>query len=133
MGDYFKHWLEMGEKIKNQPKIFNVNWFRTDSSGNFLWPGYGDNLRVLEWIIGRCKGSIDASRTPIGFVPYEKDIDTDGLDLKPGNLTSLLEIDNEQWLKEAEEIRQFYSKFESKFPVELNFELENLINRLKAN
>ena len=61
MGDYFKHWLEMGKKIKNQPKIFNVNWFRTDSSGNFLWPGYGDNLRVLEWIIGRCKGSIDAS------------------------------------------------------------------------
>jgi phosphoenolpyruvate carboxykinase (GTP) len=133
MGEYFKHWLEMGKKIKNQPKIFNVNWFRTDSSGNFLWPGYGDNLRVLEWIIDRCKGSIDASSTPIGFVPFEKDIDTDGLDLKPGNLTSLLEIDNEQWLKETEEIRQFYSKFESKFPVELNFELENLISRLKAN
>ena len=79
MGDYWQHWLEMGEKLgDNAPKIFNVNWFRTDDEGNFMWPGFGDNLRVLEWILKRCDGEVDAEETPIGYVPNAEDINLEG-------------------------------------------------------
>ena len=82
MGDYFKHWLDMGEKLGDKaPKIFNVNWFRTDKNGKFIWPGFGDNLRVLEWIINRCDNKVSAIETPIGFLPDKKDINMEGLDL----------------------------------------------------
>lgn len=129
MGDYFGHWLEMG-KIKDAPKIFNVNWFRTDENGKFLWPGFGDNLRVLDWIIDRCEDKAEADDTPIGFVPRPQDINLDGLDMTRESLNELLEIDNEQWKKETELIEEHYAKFD-RLPQALRKELENLKNRLK--
>lgn len=129
MGDYFGHWLEMG-KIKDAPKIFNVNWFRTDENGKFLWPGFGDNLRVLDWIIDRCEDKAEADDTPIGFVPRPQDINLDGLDMTRESLNELLEIDNEQWKNETELIEEHYAKFD-RLPQALRKELENLKNRLK--
>ena len=111
MGDYFAHWLEMG-KIKDAPKIFNVNWFRTDEDGKFLWPGFGDNLRVLDWIIDRCEDNAPADDTPIGYVPRPQDINLEGLDLSTDSLNELLEIDREQWRKETELIEEHYAKFD---------------------
>jgi phosphoenolpyruvate carboxykinase (GTP) len=133
MADYFKHWLDIGKKITNQPKIFHVNWFKTGSSGRFLWPGYGDNLRVLEWIVARSKEKIDAVKTPIGYIPHKKDIDLTGLDLDGNDLEKLLEIKNDEWLKEAQDIKDFYSKFGGKIPEELQFEFNSLIERLSGS
>lgn len=127
MGDYFKHWIEMGEKLGDKaPKIFNVNWFRLDDQGHFIWPGFGDNLRVLEWIIDRCEGKADAVETPIGFVPKAEDIDLDGLDFSLDTLKSILEVKKDQWVKEADGIEEFYTKFGDKLPAELKAELANL-------
>ena len=117
-------------KIKDAPKIFNVNWFRTDENGKFLWPGFGDNLRVLDWIIDRCEDKAEAVDTPIGFVPRPQDINLDGLDMTRESLNELLEIDNEQWKKETELIEEHYAKFD-RLPQALRKELENLKNRLK--
>ena len=119
----------MGEKIPNPPKIFNVNWFRTDDDGNFLWPGFGDNLRVLEWILKRCEGKVDAKETAIGYVPYAEDINLEGLDFSVDTLKSILAVDKDQWTKEAEGIEEFYKKFGDKLPQELRDQL----NTLKAN
>ena len=132
MGDYFKHWLEMGEKLGDKaPKIFNVNWFRTDDEGNFIWPGFGDNMRVLNWIIDRCEGKVDAKETAIGYVPYAEDIDLTDLDFDMETLKSILEVDKEVWTKEAEEIEEHYKKFGDKLPCALREQLENLKNGLK--
>ena len=90
MADYFTHWLEMGKNMKNAPKIFHVNWFKTDENGKFLWPGYGDNLRVLEWIIDRSNGSTNAVQSPIGYLPNKKDLDLTGLELEKALLRSFL-------------------------------------------
>lgn len=129
MGDYFAHWLEMG-KIKDAPKIFNVNWFRTDEDGKFLWPGFGDNLRVLDWIIDRCEDNAPADDTPIGYVPRPQDINLEGLDLSTDSLNELLEIDREQWRKETELIEEHYAKFD-RLPEALKKELDDLKVRLK--
>ena len=129
MGDYFAHWLEMG-KIKDAPKIFNVNWFRTDEDGKFLWPGFGDNLRVLDWIIDRCEDNALADDTPIGYVPRPQDINLEGLDLSTDSLNELLEIDREQWRKETELIEEHYAKFD-RLPEALKKELDDLKVRLK--
>ena len=130
MGDYFAHWLEMGEKLGDKaPKIFNVNWFRTDDEGNFVWPGFGDNMRVLNWIIDRCEGKATATETAIGYVPQPEDIDLTDLDMDIETLKSILKVDKEVWLKEAEEIEEHYKKFGDKLPVQLREQLENL----KAN
>jgi len=132
MGDYFKHWIEMGKKLGDKaPKIFNVNWFRLDAEGHFIWPGFGDNLRVLEWIINRCEGKADAVETPIGFVPKAEDINLEGLDFSIDTLKSILEIKNDQWIKEAEGIEEFYKKFGTKLPKELHEQLDTLKNNLK--
>ncbi len=120
MGDYFAHWIEMGKKAKNPPKIFNVNWFRQDENGEFLWPGFGDNMRVLEWILGRCDDAVDAQETAIGYVPYAKDIDLDGLDYSRETLESILYVDKARWSAEADEIAQFYKQFGDKLPKELS-------------
>ena len=120
MGDYFNHWIEMGKKIKNQPKIFNVNWFRTDDEGNFIWPGFGDNMRVLDWIIDRCEDKVGAVETPIGYVPNAEDINIEELDL--------LTIDKDSWKKEAEGIEAFYGEL-TRVPSELYAQLDSL----KAN
>ncbi len=132
MADYFGHWLEMGEKLGDKaPKIFNVNWFRTDDDGNFIWPGFGDNMRVLMWILGRCDGSANAVETPIGYEPTEEDIELAGLDITKETLKDLLSVDKELWKTEAEGIREFYKKFGEKLPKELAKELETLEENLK--
>lgn len=130
MGDYFQHWIDMGKKIKVQPKIFNVNWFRTDSEGHFIWPGFGDNMRVLDWILKRCEETVDADETAIGYVPKPEDINLDGCGVDKETLKGLLNVDTETWKKEAEGIKEFYKKFGDKLPKELNDELAALESRL---
>lgn len=132
MGDYWQHWLDMGKKLGDKaPKIFNVNWFRTDDEGHFIWPGFGDNLRVLEWIINRCEGKVDAKETAIGYVPNADDINLEGLDFSKEQLEGILEVDNELWASEISGIEEFYAKFGDKLPKELNDELNTLKNNLK--
>ena len=131
MGDYFKHWFEMGEVLGDKaPKIFNVNWFRLDEDGNFIWPGFGDNFRVLEWIIKRCEGKVDADETAIGYVPKAEDINLEGLDFSIDTLRDILAVDNDLWSKEAEGIEEFYKKFGDKLPKELADQLASLKERL---
>ena len=127
MADYFAHWLEMGRKLGDKaPKIFNVNWFRTDDEGNFIWPGFGDNMRVLNWIIDRCEGKADATETAIGYVPKPEDIDLTDLDMDMDTLKGILTVDKEVWEKEAAEIEEHYKKFGDKLPAELRRQLDNL-------
>ena len=111
MADYFAHWIDMGKKIANKPRIFNVNWFRTDDEGNFIWPGFGDNLRVLEWILKRCKGEVEAKEVAIGYVPFAKDINIDGLDIDEKVIEDLLTVDTATWLEEVKGIKEFYAQF----------------------
>ena len=133
MADYWAHWLDMGQKLGDKaPKIFNVNWFRTDDEGHFIWPGFGDNLRVLEWILKRCEGKADAVETAIGYVPHAEDINLEGLeDFDLATLKSILEVDKELWSSEAEGIAEFYQKFGDRLPEELKNQLEGLKARLK--
>ncbi len=131
MGDYFQHWIDMGKKTDKLPKIFNVNWFRTDDEGNFIWPGFGDNLRVLDWIIGRCEGTADAVETPIGFVPKAEDINLEGLNLTIDQLRGILEVDRGLWTEEAKGIHEFYAKFGDHLPQELRDELATLEKNLQ--
>ena len=130
MGDYFRHWLDMGKKLGDKaPKIFNVNWFRTDDEGNFIWPGYGDNMRVLNWIIERCEGTADAVETAIGYLPKPEDIDLQDLDMDIETLKDILAVEKDVWEKEASEIEEHYKKFGDRLPAELKEQLEIL----KAN
>ena len=132
MGDYWQHWLDMGEKLGDKaPKIFNVNWFRTDDEGHFIWPGFGDNLRVLEWIIKRCEGKADAVETPIGFVPKAEDINLEGLDFDLDTLKGILQVDPSLWAGELDGIKEFYAQFGDKLPARLQEELDGLSARLK--
>jgi phosphoenolpyruvate carboxykinase (GTP) len=132
MGDYFQHWLNMGKKIPNAPKIFHVNWFRTDAEGHFIWPGFGDNMRVLLWILDRCDGKVDAVETPIGFVPKAEDINIEGLeDVTIDTIRELLTVDAESWLEDVENIKAFYKQVGDRVPSELYDELANLEANLK--
>ena len=130
MGDYFKHWIEMGKKMTNPPKIFHVNWFRTNQEGEFIWPGFGENFRVLEWILKRCESEIEAEEGPIGYLPKAEDINLEGLNISKNTLKSLLTIDMDSWLEEAKGIEEFYTKFGEKLPEELKGELNTLKNNL---
>ena len=130
MGDYFAHWIEMGDKIANAPKIFNVNWFRTDDEGKFIWPGFGDNMRVLEWILARCEDKVDAVETPIGYVPNAEDINIEGLaDIDLDTIKGLLNVDKDMWMKEAEGIEGFYGEL-TRVPQELKDQLASLKAKL---
>ena len=132
-GDYFRHWLEMGKRIPNPPKIFHVNWFRTDSEGRFLWPGFGDNFRVLLWILARCEGTVDAVETPIGFLPNPEDIPAEGLDgVSEETMKELLSVDRESWIADLANIRDFYRMIGNRVPGELHEELRNLEERLQS-
>ncbi len=132
MGDYWAHWLDMGKKIPNPPMIFNVNWFRTDDEGHFIWPGFGDNMRVLNWILARCAGEVDAQLTPIGYVPYVKDIELEGLEgIDEKTIEGLLEVDKDLWMEDVKGIKEFYASVGDRVPAELYAELEALENRLK--
>ena len=133
MADYWQHWIDIGAGLDEDkaPKIFNVNWFRKDDDGNFLWPGFGDNMRVLEWIIKRCEGMVDANETAIGFVPKAEDINLAGIEdeVSEAQLKEILSVDNSLWDDEAKGIEEFYSKFGDRLPKALSDEL----NTLKAN
>ncbi len=134
MGDYFQHWIHMGEKApvkENLPKIFNVNWFRKDDNGKWLWPGYGDNIRVLEWIFDRCNDAVEGVETPIGFVPRKEDLDLNGIDNVAENLDELLSVDKTKWQQECELIEEHYAKFGNRLPAELKEEFAKLKERLK--
>ncbi|MGM9551565.1 MAG: phosphoenolpyruvate carboxykinase (GTP) [Clostridia bacterium] len=132
VGDYFQHWIDMGGKITKLPKIFHVNWFRKDDEGHFMWPGFGDNLRVLNWIVDRCEGKVDARETALGYLPYAKDINVEGLDIDPKTLEDLLSVDKEVWLNEVKLIKEFYAQFDTdgRFPKELYDQLNALEERL---
>ena len=135
MGDYFAHWIEMGKKIPHAPKIFNVNWFRTDDEGNFIWPGFGDNLRVLEWILDRCAGKADAVETAIGYLPKAEDINIEGLkDIDLETVKGLLSVDKDLWKEDIVGIKEFYAKFDedATLPEELKKELADFESRLDA-
>jgi phosphoenolpyruvate carboxykinase (GTP) len=136
MGDYFTHWLQIGanSSAAKLPKIFYVNWFRQDKekTGNFLWPGYGENSRVLKWIFERCDGKVHANETPIGRIPEVADLDTSGLDMPAATVAELLSVDVEGWLAELPSIREHFAHFGSHLPEELNLEVQALEERLHA-
>ena len=132
MGDYFAHWLKMGQQSSNLPKIFYVNWFRQDENGRFLWPGYGENSRVLKWVFQRCDNKIHALQTPIGLLPEPDDLDTKGLSLSPDRLAGLLNVDIQGWLDEVPRIEEHFAKFGNRLPKGMHDEVEQLEQRLKA-
>jgi phosphoenolpyruvate carboxykinase (GTP) len=131
MGDYFQHWLDMGKKIPNPPAIFNVNWFRTNEQGKFIWPGFGDNFRILQWIIARAEGKVEAVESPIGFIPNAEDIDItnieDGINLE--TIKGLLSIDKESWETEMKDSAEWLNKFE-RLPKEIRAQYDSLAKRL---
>jgi len=134
MGDYFGHWVSIGKNAPDKtklPKIFNVNWFRKDENGKWLWPGYGENMRVLEWIFNACDNTVETIDTPIGFVPNKKDINVKGIDSVAANLDELLSVNTEKWLDECELINEHYANFGIHLPKELAEEFVALKNRLK--
>ena len=130
MGDYFGHWLEVGKNLSNPPKIFNVNWFRTDDEGNFMWPGFGDNMRVLEWILDRCNGKAEAVESAIGYLPKAEDINIEELDTTLEDVKELLNIDKGLWTAEVEDIQKFYDRFD-RLPETLKTELKELSDRIE--
>ncbi len=133
MGDYFAHWINIGKRAGAKlPKIFYVNWFRQDENGKYLWPGYGDNSRVLEWIFDRCEGNVHAKDTPIGRIPDQDDLDTKGLNIASADLAKLLSVDTAGWLAELPLIRQHLEKFGDRLPKELVKEVDELEKRLRA-
>lgn len=132
MGDYFGHWLEMGEKLGDKaPKIFNVNWFRTDDEGHFIWPGFGDNMRVLMWILDRCNGKVEANETAIGYMPNAEDIDITGLDdITVETIKGLLEVDADLWLEDCNGVEELYNEIGERMPQQLRDQLASLKARL---
>ena len=130
MADYWQHWIDIGKTLDpdKAPKIFNVNWFRKDDEGHFMWPGFGDNLRVLEWILKRCEGKVDAEETAIGYLPHAEDINLEGIEdeVSIDSLKSILDVDKALWAEDAKGIEEFYAKFGDKLPKELRAELETL-------
>jgi len=132
MADYFGHWIKIGTSIANPPRIFHVNWFRLDDNGKFIWPGFGDNIRVLKWIVDRVKGRGKATKTPIGYIPTPDALDTEGLNISSSDLDELLKVDNAAWLEEMKEISKFFTSLGKKLPNDLWNELSNLESRLKS-
>jgi phosphoenolpyruvate carboxykinase (GTP) len=131
MADYFGHWLQMGKKIPHQPKIFHVNWFRRGADGKFLWPGYGENVRVLKWILERVEGRGSAQETPIGYVPGPGGLTLDGLKISPAAVEELLRVNPDDWQAEMDDTHQFFDKFGARLPREMREEHEKLGRRLQ--
>ncbi|NBX88447.1 MAG: phosphoenolpyruvate carboxykinase (GTP) [Bacteroidetes bacterium] len=119
MGDYFQHWIDIGAKASNAPPIFYVNWFRKDEKGDFMWPGFGENIRVMEWIFGRCMGTTDAVQTPIGLLPIRTQFNLSGLSISEQTRNELLDVPKQAWLKELERHGEFLTKFGDHTPAEL--------------
>jgi phosphoenolpyruvate carboxykinase (GTP) len=131
MGDYFAHWLAVGKKLKSPPKIFRTNWFRTGENGKFLWPGFGDNLRVLAWIIERCEGRGEAVETPIGQVPGRNAIDRKGIDLSDEAMALLLKVDPAEWAEAVAGQEDFMNSFGAHLPKEIREEHGELARRIQ--
>lgn len=132
LGLYFRHWLNIGSRLTQQPKIFSVNWFRLDENGRFIWPGFGENMRVLKWIIDRVKNRVGAKETPLGLVPNLDDLFVDGLNIPRERLARLFEIKMPEWKKEVEEIRHFFKQYGQHMPRELLDNLETMERAVKA-
>jgi len=130
MADYFRHWLEMGKKIPKPPKIFHVNWFRKGTDGKFLWPGYGENVRVLKWILERVEGRGAAQETPIGFVPARNGLTLDGISISDVALNELLGVNSQDWESELSNTKEFFAKFGGRLPHQISEEHEKLARRL---
>jgi phosphoenolpyruvate carboxykinase (GTP) len=132
MGDYFNHWLDIGKKGDDDklPKIFYVNWFRKNEEGKFLWPGFGDNIRVIKWIFGRCDGTAGARKTAVGYIPTRESLDLSGVNIPDKNLQRILSVDKDEWCKEAKEMEDYYKQFGDRLPAELKQELKGLEERL---
>jgi phosphoenolpyruvate carboxykinase (GTP) len=134
MADYWSHWLSIGRrKGAKLPRIFYVNWFRKDDQGKFLWPGFGENSRVLSWVFQRCTGQAAGHETPIGTLPAAGDLELSGLDLSDDAISTLLSIDHEGWLAELPLIREYYAQFGNKLPTEFSEELDGLERRLRKD
>jgi phosphoenolpyruvate carboxykinase (GTP) len=132
MADYWGHWLDIGKRLTQPPKIFRINWFRRDGAGRFLWPGYGENLRVLQWIVERCRDRGKAEETAIGYRPAPGAIDTAGLSLAPGAMDELLHVDREAWQQNHRGQAEFFQKFGDRLPRGIRGEWEALGTRLRA-
>jgi phosphoenolpyruvate carboxykinase (GTP) len=132
-GDYWSHWISVGAKLKSPPQIFHVNWFRQNEAGKFLWPGYGENLRVLRWIIDRCKGTAQARDTAIGRLPNPADLDTQRLDLAPGALDELLAVNPSLWQAELAAIGGYLAEYADRVPQALKSELADALDRVSAH
>jgi phosphoenolpyruvate carboxykinase (GTP) len=131
MGDYIAHYLKIGKTDGAKlPKIFYVNWFRKDEKGNFIWPGYGENSRVLDWVCRRLDGEVDAIETPIGLVPRVEDINTDGLDIDSAALENLLSVDTELVKSELPQVKEFLAKLGERLPDEMNQQVAKLEEKL---
>jgi phosphoenolpyruvate carboxykinase (GTP) len=132
MADYFGHWLSFAERedADNLPRIFYVNWFRKSADGRYLWPGFGENSRVLEWVFERCAGRGEARTTPIGYLPADGAITTDGLDVSEADMAELLSVDADEWTAEVPLIAEYYEQFGARVPAALRRQLEGLANRL---
>jgi phosphoenolpyruvate carboxykinase (GTP) len=134
MGDYFRHWIKMKRSLSFTPRIFHVNWFRKDAAGRFLWPGYGENMRVLKWIVDRVHGRARGKETPIGWTPYFEDIRWDGLDIPEAELRASFDqlqlVDPEAWKREVIDHEQLFIALHDHLPAEMIFQRELLICRL---
>jgi len=133
MADYFQHWLDMGKKIPHPPKIFHVNWFRKGADGKFLWPGYGENVRVLKWILERVEGRGDARETPIGYVPGRNGLTLDGLKIPPETLDEMFRVDTDDWEADLADSREFFAKFGDRLPAELRKEHQGVVHRFQKS
>jgi phosphoenolpyruvate carboxykinase (GTP) len=128
--DYWQHWLNVGGKLTNPPKIYHVNWFRRDANGKFLWPGYGENLRVLEWMLNRVSGKVQANETAIGNLPRPQDLNTRGLDISSTDLQALLSVEPTLWKKEVADIREYLNSYGKRLPAELSKQLDSVEAKL---
>lgn len=131
LGDYFGHWLNLGKKLKQPPKIFSVNWFRTDDKGNFLWPGFGENIRVLKWIVDRVNNRVGAKETALGLIPHLKDLHLKGLDISKEKLNKLLEIKLKDWQSEVKDVQNFLKRFGKRIPVQIQQEYKTWEKAIK--
>jgi len=132
MGDYFAHWLGIGQRLSKPPKIFRVNWFRRDADGSFLWPGYGDNTRVLKWMVERIRGTARADETPIGSIPAPGSLDLHGLAMPADRLARALRVDSGEWLSALDDLGEFYDQFGARLPVSISKTLAETRRKLGA-
>jgi phosphoenolpyruvate carboxykinase (GTP) len=126
MADYFSHWIQIGKKLLHPPKIYVVNWFRKDEAGNFIWPGFRENSRIIKWMIDRIEGGVSAKNTPLGSMPQYEDMNLEGLDFSRESFEKLFEVNAEAWKKEAEEVEKFYGEFGERLPNDLMIQLKKL-------